>query len=155
MSFAIVTVLHESAADLARLLDSLSLLAERPQLICVDTGSRDDGVGLAERWGAETVQLDGNPGFGAANNAGLARAVHDVTVLLNPDCVLPGPGLAELADRVRSRDALHAPRLLNADGTVQRSAHDVPGGRLAYLAAAVPPRLLPRALRAILQSHLA
>ena len=147
MTFSVVTVLHESAADLARLLDSLALLPDRPELICVDTSSRDDGAALAEQWGAEVVELEDNPGFGTANNAGLERVAHDVTVLLNPDCVLLGPGLAELADRVRARDALHAPRLLNADGTLQRSAHDVPGGRLAYIAAVVPPRVLPRPLR--------
>ncbi len=146
MSFALVTVLHESAADLERLLDSLDLLPERPQLICVDTGSRDDGPGLAGHWGAEVVRLDGNPGFGAANNAGLERVQHDVTVLLNPDCVLLSPALDRLADRARANDGLHAPRLLNADRTLQRSAHDVPGDRLAYLAAVVPPRVLPRAL---------
>ena len=34
---------------------------------------------------APRSRLAGNPGFGAANNAGVARARHDVTVLLNPD----------------------------------------------------------------------
>ena len=147
MSFAIVTVLHESAADLRRLLDSLELLPERPQLVCVDTGSGDDGAHVAAAWGADVVRLDGNPGFGAANNAGLARVERDVTVLLNPDCVLRDDGLARLAALAAGREALLAPRLLNADGSLQRSAHDVPGTRLAYLAAVVPPRVLPRAMR--------
>ena len=147
MSFAVVTVLHESAADLRLLLDSFALLAERPQVVCVDTGSRDDGAGVASAWGADVVRLDGNPGFGAANNAGLERVDRDVTVLLNPDCVLRDDGLARLAMLAAGREALLAPRLLNADGTLQRSAHDVPGTRLAHLAAVVPPRVLPRALR--------
>lgn len=147
MSFAIVTVLHESAGDLRTLLDSLALLPERPQLVCVDTGSRDDGAAVAAAWGAQVVRLDANPGFGAANNAGLEHVSRDVTVLLNPDCVLRDDGLARLAALARGSEALHAPRLLNADGTLQRSAHDVPGTRVAYLAALVPPRALPRGLR--------
>ena len=47
--------------------------------------------------------LAGNPGFGAANNAGVARARHDVTVLLNPDCELLDGGLADLAAPRRGR----------------------------------------------------
>ena len=40
-----------------------------------------------------------------------------------------------------------APRLLNLDRTLQRSAHPVPGERLAYVAALLPPRALPPPLR--------
>jgi GT2 family glycosyltransferase len=57
----------------------------------------------------------------------LARAGGDVTVLLNPDTV-PRPGALEaLAILARERDALHVPRLLHPDGTVQDSAHARPG----------------------------
>ena len=44
-----------------------------PQLVVVDSGSSDDGPALARAAGAEVIVLDGNPGFGAANNAGVAR----------------------------------------------------------------------------------
>ena len=46
---------------------------EPPQLVVVDTGSRDDGPALARAAGAEVVELGANPGFGAANNAGVER----------------------------------------------------------------------------------
>lgn len=144
MSFGIVVVLHESATDLRRLLDSLALLPQRPQVVCVDTGSADDGAAIAAAWGADVVGLDANPGYGAANNAGLERIDRDVTVLLNPDCLLLDAGLARLAALAAARDVLLAPRLLNSDGTLQRSAHDLPGTRRAYVAALVPPRALPR-----------
>jgi GT2 family glycosyltransferase len=114
----------------------------------VDNGSRDGGVALATVHGAEVIELPGNPGFGAACNAGLERARHDVTVLLNPDCVLLDPALALLADIARADpDALHAPRLLNADGTVQTSAHPLPGTLGTLLPALVHPPLLPWPLR--------
>ncbi|HEY5143189.1 MAG TPA: glycosyltransferase family A protein, partial [Solirubrobacteraceae bacterium] len=148
MSFSIVVVLHDSAAHLRRLLASLDAhLAQRPQVICVDSGSRDDGAQVAREWGAQTLVLDGNPGFGTANNAGIALAAHPVSALLNPDCLALDDGLERLATLAAARRALVVPRLLNADGSVQRSAHPPPGGREAYLAALVPPRVLPRAAR--------
>ena len=146
-AFSIVTVLHDSQAHLERLLASLELLPQRPQVICVDSGSSDRGPELAEEWGAEVLILEGNPGFGAGNNAGLALAAHPVTVLLNPDCIALDDGLARLATLAAPSDALIVPRLLNPDGSVQRSAHQLPGGPGGLLAAVIPPRLLPRPLR--------
>jgi len=153
--FTVVVVLHDSARELGALLRSLEAHApERPQLVTVDSGSRDGGAALARDWGAETLDLPDNPGFGAASNAGVARARHDVTVLLNPDCELLDGSLAALAARAGARrDALHAPRLLNADGSVQRSAHPLPGTLGALLAAPLHPPLLPRALRDRIEPH--
>jgi GT2 family glycosyltransferase len=147
--YTVVVVLHDSARELGALLRSLDAHApERPQLVAVDSGSRDGGAALAGEWGAETLDLPGNPGFGAASNAGVARARHDVTVLLNPDCELLDGSLAALAARTRARcDALHVPRLLSADGSLQRSAHPLPGTLGALLAAPLHPPLLPRTLR--------
>ena len=148
MTFTAIVVLHDSGPELERLLGSLHHLPERPQLVVVDSGSSDDGPRLAREAGAEVLELPGNPGFGAANNAGLARARHDVTVLLNPDTELVDASVHELARLARIHPhALHAPRLLEADGAVQRSAHPLPGTVGALLPALVHPPLLPRALR--------
>jgi N-acetylglucosaminyl-diphospho-decaprenol L-rhamnosyltransferase len=139
MSFTIVTVIHDSAADLGRLLASIGRhLDPQPELIVVDSGSRDDGLARAAAAGARTIALDGNPGFGAANNAGVAQARHDVTVLLNPDIELLDDGLTRLVSLARRRDVLLAPRLLNPDGSIQRSAWPVPG-RLDGLARPLVP----------------
>jgi N-acetylglucosaminyl-diphospho-decaprenol L-rhamnosyltransferase len=147
--FAIVTVLHDSAPELPRLLRSIEAhLRPRPQVIAVDSGSADDGPALARAAGAEVVVLDGNPGFGAASNAGVARAGHEVTVLLNPDCELRDAGLAALAARAAGLDALLVPRLLDEDGSVQRSAHPLPGGPGALVRAVLPGRALPEPHRA-------
>jgi N-acetylglucosaminyl-diphospho-decaprenol L-rhamnosyltransferase len=147
--FTVVVVLHDSAAELAALLRSIDAhLEARPQVVAVDTGSRDDGPEAAARWGAEVIERPENPGFGAASNAGVELARYDVTVLLNPDCELLDGSLAALARLAGAhRDALHAPRLLNTDGSVQRSAHPLPGTLGALAGAAVHPPLLPRALR--------
>jgi N-acetylglucosaminyl-diphospho-decaprenol L-rhamnosyltransferase len=143
--YAVVCVLHDSAADLRRLLASLA--GPRPHVIAVDAGSSDDGPRLAAEWGAEVVEA-GDVGFGAANNAGIARVTAPVTVLLNPDVVVDDPAiLDELARHAGRRDALHAPRLRNPDGSTQRSAHPLPGTAAALLPALVHPLALPRPLR--------
>jgi GT2 family glycosyltransferase len=148
VSFTAVVATHDSAADLPRLLASLDRhLPERPQVIVVDSGSGDDTPSLAREWGAETIVLEGNPGFGAANDAGVERARHDITALLNPDVELLDAGLLALVARVRERDALVAPRLLEADGSIQRSAHPLPGRAGALVPALVHPRLLPSSAR--------
>jgi GT2 family glycosyltransferase len=144
---AAVVVLHDSAAELAALLRSLERVAA-PRLVVVDTGSRDGGADLARAHGAEVLELAGNPGFGAACNAGLARVHEDVTILLNPDCEAVDDSLGALAQLARTHPrALHAPRLLNRDGRVQRSAHPLPGTVGALIPALIPPALLPRRLR--------
>jgi N-acetylglucosaminyl-diphospho-decaprenol L-rhamnosyltransferase len=149
MTFTVVVVLHDSEAELRACLDSIDAhLPERPHLVVVDSGSRDGGPDLAAERGAEVVALAGNPGFGAACNAGLERARRDVTVLLNPDCELLDGSLAALAAVAGDHpDTLHAPRLLNADGSVQRSAHPLPGTAGSLLPALLHPPLLPRAVR--------
>jgi N-acetylglucosaminyl-diphospho-decaprenol L-rhamnosyltransferase len=146
--YTVVVVLHDSERELALLLGSLERHAHpRPQVVVVDSGSRDGGPRLAREHGAEVVELDGNAGFGAGSDAGVERARHPVTVLLNPDCELIDGSLGALADRVAARPgALHAPRLLEADGSVQRSAHPLPGTLGAVFAAPMHPPLLPHAL---------
>ena len=69
-------------------------------------------------------------------------------LLLNPDVVVTDPqALGRLARHARRVDALHVPRLLNPDGSVQRSAHPRPGRAAALLPALVHPNALPRPLR--------
>ena len=146
--FAIVTVIHDSEAELAGLLASVARwLKPRPRVIVVDSGSSDGGAALARDWGAEVVDLDGNPGFGAANNAGLEQVREPVTALVNPDVELLDDGLARLAELAASQEALEVPRLLNADGSVQDSAHPLPGTLEAFVPALVPRPFLPGALR--------
>ena len=153
--FTAVIVLHDSEAELRALLDSLDAqLARRPQLVVVDSGSSDGGAALAQSRGAEVLVLPGNPGFGAACNAGLALARQDVAVLLNPDCELLDDSLARLATLACDHPrALHAPRLLNADGSVQRSVHPRPGMVGGLLGALVPAPLLPRTLAERVEPH--
>jgi N-acetylglucosaminyl-diphospho-decaprenol L-rhamnosyltransferase len=146
--FAVVTVIHDSAGELPGLFDSLERhLDPQPRVVVVDSGSTDGGAALARERGAEVVELEGNRGFGAGNNAGLERVREPVTALVNPDVVLLDDGLAHLVDLAAAREALFVPRLLNADGSVQDSAHPRPGTVEALVPALVPRPLLPPPLR--------
>jgi len=142
--FAIVTVIHDSEPELAGLLDSVGRLPDpRPRVVVVDSGSSDGGAAVAAGRGAEVVTLDGNLGFGAGCNAGIERVTEPVTALVNPDVELLDDGLARLAGDALAGRALLAPRLLNADGTVQDGAHALPGRLGGLVAALLPHGLLP------------
>ena len=143
MSFAAIVILHRSRAELAELLGSFA----PAQLIVVDVGPDDGGAELAAQHGAEVIVRRDNPGFGAANNLALPHVRERVTVLVNPDVIVHGDALDRLATRAAQTNGLHAPRLLNADGSVQRSAHPLPGTLGAFLPALVHPPLLPPKLR--------
>jgi N-acetylglucosaminyl-diphospho-decaprenol L-rhamnosyltransferase len=148
VSYAAVIVLHESRAELARLLETLDRLTHPPRLVVVDTGEDDGGADLAALNGAEVLLMRDNPGYGAANNEALRHVHEDVAILLNPDTEILDDSLERLADIARKHpDELHAPRLLNPDGSVQRSAHPQPGTLGAFLPALIPSPLLPAAVR--------
>jgi N-acetylglucosaminyl-diphospho-decaprenol L-rhamnosyltransferase len=150
--FAIVTVIHDSAAHVERLLASVDrFLAPRPQTVVVDSGSSDGGAAIATAHGAEVVGLSGNLGFGAGCNAGLQGVTAPVTALLNPDVELLDDGLLALVREAADTEALLAPRLLNVDGSVQDSAHPLPGTIAALLGSLVPRPLLPGPARRRLQ----
>jgi GT2 family glycosyltransferase len=119
----------------------------RPQVVVVDNASADGGGELARAWGADVVAMPANAGFGAANNAGLALVGAPVAALVNPDVELLDGALPHLAQVAAERGALVAPRLLNHDGSVQRSAHPRPGTLESLLPALLPPALMPSALR--------
>lgn len=155
MSFTIVTVLHDSEEPLRGLLASLERhLPEPPQLVAVDAASTDGGPELAREHAAEVVSLGANPGFGAACNAGLELAREPVSVLLNPDCELLDGSLARLAAcAATGPERLWAPRLLDPDGAIQRSAHALPGTPGGLISAFLHPPLLPRALRERCEPH--
>jgi N-acetylglucosaminyl-diphospho-decaprenol L-rhamnosyltransferase len=146
--FALVTVIHNSADDLERLLGSVDrFLVPRPRVVAVDSGSDDRGGDMAREHGAEVLVLEGNRGFGAGCNAALERINEPVTALVNPDVELLDSGLVRLAGEAAATEALLAPRLLNADGSLQDSAHPPPGTLEALIPAAIPRFLLPGPVR--------
>lgn len=137
---AVVTVLHRSAAEFAVLRASLDRHLPQARVIAVETapeGHVDADV---------RIERHDNPGFGAANNAGLAQVTEPIAILLNPDTRLIDDSLGRLAVLAQDHDALFAPRLVRPDGTPERSAHPLPGAPGALLPALLPltsPRIDP------------
>ena len=152
MSLTVVSVLHDSGGEIGEMIDSLGMLGTpAPEVICVDSGSGDDGPAIAAARGARVIDLQGNPGYGAACNAGVSAASGEACILLNPDTRLVDDGLLRLATVALAAPVIVAPRLAYPDGSPQASAHPVPGGSGAFLAAVLPPRLLPPRLRGRLE----
>ena len=145
----LVTVTHDSTAELARLLASAARHLPRAEVVVADSGSSDDSADVARRHGAEVIELE-NVGYGAAANAGVAAATTPVTVVLNPDVELLDASLALVADelaRPGSPERLLAPAVVLPDGSRQDVAQHEPGTLPLAVAALVPPAALPRRLR--------
>lgn len=149
---AVLTVLHESEAELATLLESLQRHLPEAQVVVVDSGSSDAGAELAKAWrdgAAEVLELGENVGFGRGVNAGLALVNRPVTVLLNPDSELLDASLAAAAREARrDPERLIAPLVLRPDGTREDNAQHEPGSPVLLGHALVPGAVLPHSLAA-------
>jgi hypothetical protein len=100
------------------------------EVIVSDNGSRDGTPEAVEREypGVTVVRNGKNLGFSAGMNRGAEKATGEYLLLLNSDAELTAGALKTLVDALE-RDpgaSLAAPRLVHADGTVQRSAHPLP-----------------------------
>jgi GT2 family glycosyltransferase len=100
------------------------------QVIVVDNGSTDgslEAIG-AEFPEVEVMALDGNLGFGAANNRAAARSAARYLLLLNSDTIVHTGALQALIDcaNMYSDAGAVGARLLNADGSLQLSCWRFP-----------------------------
>ena len=96
--------------------------------VVVDHGSTDGTLDVARGFDHVTVVEQENRGVGAGWNRGLAETEAPWVFLLNADAWVLGDGLARLVEFAETRPdaALVGPRLLNPDGTLQRSARGFP-----------------------------
>lgn len=86
-----------------------------------------------------------NLGFGVANNQGVAAARGRHVLLLNSDTVVPSGTVALLLAKLQedSEVGMVGPRLVNADGSAQRSAFRFPTPTILLLEQLSLTRLLP------------
>lgn len=123
MTAAVVVVNYGAHRMLAEHLTALTGLPG-VRVVVVDNlfsaGERAAVTALAADRGWTLVPVDGNPGFGAAVNEGVARAAAEGAehvVLLNPDAVLAEPVLRALVGAAAADpDALVCPRITDATG---------------------------------------
>jgi N-acetylglucosaminyl-diphospho-decaprenol L-rhamnosyltransferase len=128
IDLAVALVLHESAAVLPGLLESLDAgLAGVGtwHLVAADNASTDGGPALVEaaRAGTTVVRLGANLGYAAGINAAVAAAPpHQALLILNADVALqPGCAAALMAGLERPGVGITVPRLLDADGRLAPS----------------------------------
>ena len=98
-------------------------------VIVVDNGSTDGSLELVrETFPSVRVIEQGNVGMGGGNNAGMRAADARYFFLLNSDAWVVGDGLAQLVAFADARPdaAVIGPRLLNTDGSLQRSVRAEP-----------------------------
>jgi GT2 family glycosyltransferase len=101
------------------------------EVIVVDNASTDGTPDLVRDHypAVRLIANAANRGFGAANNQGMAAAGGRYILLLNPDTVVLPDALETLVAFLEAhpRVGLVAPRLRNADGSLQRNAFHFPG----------------------------
>ncbi|HWE33511.1 MAG TPA: glycosyltransferase [Solirubrobacteraceae bacterium] len=136
---AIVTVAHNSAPELKRLLRSAARHLADASVIVVDNASTDDSVEVARDAGATVIELPENVGFGRACNAGVAAVSEPVTALLNPDVELIDDSLRSLAAETAAHpDRLLAPLVLSPDGSRQDTVHARPASVADFAETVIP-----------------
>jgi len=98
-------------------------------VIVVDNGSTDGTVDFVrERWPEVRLIEQENKGMGGGNNAGMRAADGRYFFLLNSDAWVVNDGLDKLIEFADEHPeaAVVGPRLLNPDGTLQRSVRGYP-----------------------------
>jgi GT2 family glycosyltransferase len=122
---SVVVVTLDALPWLGRCLESV----RGHETIVVDLGSTDGSVQLVrERFPDVQLVEAENRGLGAGWNEGIRRSQARYVLLLNADAWLLDDGVARLAAVADAHPdaAVVAPRLLNLDGTLQRSVRGFP-----------------------------
>jgi N-acetylglucosaminyl-diphospho-decaprenol L-rhamnosyltransferase len=99
------------------------------EVVVVDHGSTDGTLELVrERYPEVRVIEQENKGMGGGNNAGMRAADGRYFFLLNSDAWVVGDGLDKLVEFADAHPeaAVVGPKLLNTDGTLQRSVRGEP-----------------------------
>ncbi len=98
------------------------------EVVVVDSAPGDDCEARLAGSGATFVGLDDNLGYGAAANAGVARASGEAIVICNPDLVVVPGTVAALVATLDADPSLAAvgPRIDRPDGTRYPSARAFP-----------------------------
>ena len=120
----VVVVTYDALPWLARCLESVRGHAT----VVVDHGSSDGTLDVARRFDHVRVVEQENRGVGAGWNRGLAETSAPWVLLLNADAWVLGDAVDHLVAfaEAQPKAALVGPKLVNPDGTLQRSTRGFP-----------------------------
>lgn len=122
---AVVVVTYDALPWIERCLASV----RNVETVVVDNGSSDGTVPFVrERYPDARIVESENRGLGAGWNVGLRETTSTYALVLNADAWLVEGALEHLVGfaETRPRAAVIGPRLLNRDGTLQRSVRGFP-----------------------------
>lgn len=134
-----VIIVNYNTKDYLR--DCLRSLQDDPdapslEVIVVDNGSRDGSAAMVrgEFPSVVVVENGANLGFAKANNIALRRMRGRTALLLNSDTLVKPGALRRMLDVLDARPDVGAlgPRLLNRDGSLQRSCYRFPAPGRAF-----------------------
>lgn len=130
MTTMAVAVVSYNTRDQLRACLASAFADDAGLVVVADNGSTDGSIEMVTAEFPRAVLLvdRSNPGYGGAANAAVARCDADYVLLLNSDTILERGALAALRAYldVHPRAAIVGPRLVNPDGTLQRSVHQFP-----------------------------
>src|SRR5437773_241062 len=128
LDVSIIIVAHNAREHLVRALSAVCSLGH--EVIVVDNASTDGTSELVQtRFPlARLLTLEQNVGFSRGNNAGITAASGRYLLLMNADAWPKDDAVGELVAAARRAPsaAIVGPRLLNPDGSLQRSARGFP-----------------------------
>jgi N-acetylglucosaminyl-diphospho-decaprenol L-rhamnosyltransferase len=124
-------------------------LAHEPDLhvIVVDNASADGSLDVVSDLSIERLALNTNGGFAAGCNVGWRAGTSPHVLFLNPDARLEPAGLRRLVTELDEHPgaAVAAPKIVDADGTLDFSVRRFPRLRSTYAQALFAHRFFPTA----------
>jgi N-acetylglucosaminyl-diphospho-decaprenol L-rhamnosyltransferase len=126
LAMAVVVVSFNTRDILERCLQSV-IAASPVETVVVDNGSSDGSVSVVRTRfpSVRLIESQQNLGYGGAANRGIAACSAPAVLLLNGDTVIAPDALGALGGYLagRPRVAIVGPKLVNLDGSLQRSIY--------------------------------
>jgi pentatricopeptide repeat protein len=82
-SLSLCMIVKDEQAEISKALDSLTGIVD--EIIVVDTGSKDETINIARKFGARIIESAWEDDFSIARNAGLRKATGDYILCLDAD----------------------------------------------------------------------
>lgn len=130
--FSVIIVLYNNEKTIESCLASIfrNKNINLQEVIVVDNASSDDSLEIVENFFPliSIIRNKNNLGFAKANNQALKQAKGNFIFLLNPDTEVISNALEEMVAYMEKHDdvGILGPKLINADGSVQKEINSFP-----------------------------